>query len=153
MANEISVRSQYTFMDASGTVYNSDKTYFSDATSAASSPKRYTFYAHTVSQDILTTGAASLYGQGVQGAGILFVVNRSSSIDIEVELTGTGPVNLFRVLGPGESMLIDVSEIDQAALGGGGSFTYASTPITNVSVITTHQEAKGELLFISKSAS
>lgn len=153
MPNEIAVRSNIAFLSDDGTTYSSDYQYNSDATATASGAKRYTFYAAPTQQDILSTGATTAFVQGLQGPGILMLCNRSTNVTMDVELSGFGPVTLNRSLAPGDSMIMDVMEFDQAALGGGGSFTYASTPVTNVYVQTELQEARGELVFISKSTS
>lgn len=152
MANEISVRTQYTFLSEDGTTYSRDNTYFSDATSAATSPLQYVFYAEAAASYAISFSGGAFAEQN-RSSAMLYLINRDDRRDMLVELADTLGGLETRRLGPKEWVYLDVCEMNQSALGGGGAFTYAARPISQIQVQTDSQSARGELLSILKSAS
>lgn len=153
MANEISVNTNYTFQDSNGTVYSRDITYFSDSGTTASRPKRYIFYATPNSPVYaLDFGANDGFLNQLSGAAMLCIVNREESRDMVVVLTSAS-LSETRILGPGEWLYLDVCEGDEAAIGGGGAFTYGAEALEAVQVYANWQSCKGELLTIYKATS
>lgn len=152
MANEISVRTTYTFLSDDGTMYQRDHTYNSDATSTASFPKRFMFVADTNGLSALDFSTTNSYRIQLTGPSLLMLVNRDERVDMLVNM-GTTSLTEKRTLGPGEWIFLDVTDGSQPLIGGSGAFTYAAESLLAVYVSTQFQSAKGELVCILKSAS
>ena len=152
MANEISVRTTYTFLSEDGTMYQRDHTYDSDSASTASFPKRIMFVADTNGLNALDFSTINSYRVQLTGPSMLMLVNRDERVDMIVQLS-TSNLTEKRILGPGERIFLDVTDGSEPLIGGGGAFTYASESLVAVSVSTQFQSAKGELVCILKSAS
>lgn len=152
MANEISVRTQFTFLDNDGTVYNKDVSFYSDASTTASRPRRIIFTASDAGLTSIMTFSSESFEQQPAGPSMVFIVNREAARDMEIEINSTSGY-CSRILHPGEYVYLDVAQMDIVTLGGGGAFTYASDDIDVISCKTDFQSAKGEALIIFKAAS
>ena len=152
MANEISVRTNYTFLSEDGTMYQRDHTYDSDETSTASFPKRFMFVADTNGLSALDFSAVNSYRIQLTGPSLLMLVNRDERVDMIVSMSTTN-LTEKRILGPGEWIFLDVTDGSEPSIGGGGAFTYTAESMLAVYVSTQFQSAKGELVCILKSAS
>lgn len=153
MANAITVRTQITFSDNDGTTYNYDNQYYSDANTTASLPRRLIVTASDQGEaQIANFGASVLYDTHLTGASLVLIINRETSREVRIRKT-TGADEESRVIPPGGWAFFDINEMDQQALGGGGSFTYGATAVTSITCMTNYQSAKIEALIIYKAAS
>lgn len=153
MADEITVRTNYTFLSEDGTSYDRDVSFFSDDNTTASLPKRYVFYASDGGEyTALDFSGLPAYHQQVMGASMCWLVNRDEGRDMYVRLQ-TSSMDESRIIKPGEWVYVDVCEGDQGVLGGGGSFTYGAEPFLAITVLSDFQSARGELITIYKATS
>lgn len=150
MADEISVRTKYSFTSDDGTNYGEDFQYSSDNGTTAGTPKRYMFVADASPVSVLNFNTTSNFRTQINGSSILMIVNRDERIDMNLTIS-TSSMTHKRTLKPKEFMFLDVTQGDQGTIGGGGSFTYAAENVTTVTAGTNYQSARGELICIRKS--
>lgn len=154
MANEISVRTKYEFLDEDGTTYNYDDTYFSDSSTTASLPRRAIFTASDQGEaTIALFGATPSYETHLSGPALVLIVNHEDVRELRIRVDAGAAAEESRIIPAGCWAFFDVNELDQQALGGGGSFTYGADPVTSITCISNYQSAKGEILIINKAAS
>ena len=151
MANEITVNTTYAFVNDEGTAYSENHTYFSDAATDASRPRRLGFIANTAGASILSFTSTPASNTQLIGPTLLFLVNRDARADMYVTLAGSSGAAEGRKLRAGEWMFFDVTDIDQQAFA--SPIAYGAQSLASVTTRSENSDAKGEYLSIYKAAS
>ena len=151
MANEVQVTTVYSFTSDDGTAYAENRSYYTDANTTASYPRRFVFNAYSTEASCIIFSGDD-YTEQPSGPGLFILFNRDERVDMYVTLrdVSSNPIQT-RVLGPGEWLFLDIYQFDSAAAA--NPFTYAADNIGSVGVYCEFGSANGEYFAISKAAS
>ncbi len=146
--NEITVRTNYTFLSDDGTGYTEDHSFKADPTSAASLPKRYGFTAIRTGCVILGFGTDTEQIEQLQQSAMFMIVNRDPNNAMTLLIQNAAGGSETRTLGPLAWAYFNVAELTV-----GATFSVAASRMTQITASCDAASVRGELITIYKATS